>query len=197
MTKKTILTLFMLLACTFIAFADDRTDEQRAKDAELIVKSIESKNWIFVVERAETSGLIFEDLRPDDNYFAAREGELNVHLNYFGANVINNMTPHRMRMAFDELRSNPAIRPTNFIEIYDAKLKVIEQKVEVSKNNKNVRVDIRYEVLETNQDNIAPSSNTLQMDISTKDGSATILYSTINFQETYFGSFGKTIYVDK
>lgn len=185
--KKILFMAVMLIIGTLATLANDkRTDEERAKDAQQIVKLIESKKWVFVPNEANMPyGVTIDHMREDNNYFQVDGNKIDIRIDYAGANIRHNMTPMQIRHLIEDVSTNYMYFDT-LPPIYIAKCELQDQEVDVSKNNKTVRVKITYETTDTNFTEFG-SHHVIDISINTSDLSTSIFCSGLHYEETYFG----------
>lgn len=165
---------------------DNRTDEERARDAQQIVKLIESKKWMFVPQEANMPyGVTIDHMRQDNNYFQVDGNSIDIRIDYVGGNIRHNMSPMQIRHLIEDVSTNYVFFDT-LPPIYTAKCELTDQEVEVTKNNKTVRVKLTYNTTDSNFNEFG-SHHVIDLTISTHDLSTSMFCSGMHYEETYFG----------
>lgn len=185
MTKKIFFAIMALLFCGINTISAEKlTDEQRAKAAQDIVKIIEGKHWVFIPESVEFgASLQIDRLRDDQNRFIMQDDEMKIHVDFHGGEVRANMSPRRAIETMREIAEVDPILPPVFI----SKLHIVKQEVEVSKNNKVVKVRLHFSVEDTNL-SIPSTTSLLELNITTSDMNTTLRCEGLNEDELYFGN---------
>lgn len=194
MTRRFFIAIMAFLFCGAITMSAEKlTDEQRAKAAQDIVKIIEGKQWVFIPESVEfNASLQIDRLRTDQNRFIMKGDEMKIHVDYHGGEVRANMSPRKTMETIREIAEVEPIIPPVFV----SKLQIVKQEVDVSKNNKYVKVRLHFKVEETNL-NVPSTTSLLELNVNTSDMSATLRCDGLNEDEVYFGNLLQYIEVNE